>query len=338
MKKALLGLMTACAAVPAVETMAQGESCENPIVVAKGTFTSIKKDVPTWYQVEYAWPCTMEVNEVGAMGVNTDITSVAAKSKDCNAVANESSALLPNSVRVKGGTNLIRVVASKDIPYLNFTMSMAAGPTASCGNRPERTNALTLDKEEQYQNDVYENYWRFIATEDGSYVVTNKAAEGTIFKVGVLDEDDSGKFICNFEDESKVLTIDASNEGKIQVDMKAGEQVIICSDTYAKLASGRPSIGVVKGTLGIQHAEAGSSKEIAVSANPSNGNFQVSSYLLKEGASVNVYDMSGKKVYGSTLQPTDGTCTVQMNGVPSGTYLLLVIGQSKSASTKIIIE
>lgn len=311
-----------------------GATCMNPIVAQLGVFANIKKDVPTWYQINITWPCSVAVEKVFTDQTETAVASVLAKHMDCNAVANEGSLLMPNVVKMKAGMNLVKVTATGDTQIM-FNMQLAA----SCGNNPQRTNLLTAGTETNYGNDVFENYWRFVAPEAATYTLTNKAPEGTILKVGNLEEDDNGKFFCDFETNPRSVTVGSDNVGKLDVTLEKDEQIIICSDLFAKLATGVPSIKIEKSTgSGIASPLTNEPKDLTVSANPSNGNFVVKSYLLAEGATVGIYDMAGKKIYSSTSLPTNEEHTVQLNGVQSGTYLLLVIGKSKSASTKITIE
>lgn len=319
----------------AMSTAPDGATCMNPITVPSGQYGDIKKNVPTWYQINISWPCFVNVQKYILDTTDTEVTSVLAKNLDCNAVANESNILMPAMVKMKTGINLVKVTASGDTKVM-FMQQVAA----SCGNKPERTSLLTAGVETTYGNDVFENYWRFIASETGTYTITDKAPEGTILKVGSLDEDDNGQFACNFDSDPKSITVGSDNVGKLDVTLKEGDQIVICSDLYAKLASGAPSIKIEKSTggSGISSAVTNESKDLTVSSNPSNGNFIVKSYLLTEGATVNVYDMAGKKIYSSTSLPTAEEHSVQLEGVQSGTYLLLVIGKSRSASTKITIE
>lgn len=311
-----------------------GATCMNPIVADLGMFYPIEKETPTWYKVTIPWPCFVSVTKTMTDNTETAVTAVLAKNLDCNAVANESSAIMPGMVKVKAGINLVRVTTSGKTQIV-FQPQVAA----SCGNSPQRTTELKAGAEVSFSNDVFDNYWRFIAPEAATYTLTNKAPEGTILKVGKLEEDDNGKFFCDFETNPRSVTVGSDNVGKLDVTLEKDEQIIICSDLYAKLATGVPSIKVEKSTgSGIVTSATDAPKDLTVSANPSNGNFVVKSYLLAEGATVGIYDMAGKKIYSSTSLPTNEEHTVQLNGVQSGTYLLLVIGKSKSASTKITIE
>lgn len=327
-------MVTMTASALPISKTPDGATCMNPIVAGLGMFYPIKKETPTWYQINIAWPCTVAVNKTSGDNTETEVTSVLAKHMDCNAVANEGTLLMPNMVKMKAGINLVKVTTTGDT-QIGFNMQV----TASCGNSPQRTSLLTAGTETIFGNDVYENYWRFIAPEAATYTLTNKAPEGTILKVGSLEEDDNGKFSCDFETNPRSITVGSDNVGKLDVTLEKDEQIIICSDLYAKLATGVPSIKVEKSTgSGIVTSATNAPKDLTVSANPSNGNFVVKSYLLAEGATVGIYDMAGKKIYSSTSLPTNEEHTVQLNGVQSGTYLLLVIGKSKSASTKITIE
>ena len=66
--------------------------------------------------------------------------------------------------------------------------------------------------------------------------------------------------------------------------------------------------------------------------------YRVSSYLLGEGAGIYVYDMSGRAINSIKAQPASDAAIVNLSGVPAGTYMFLVVGRSKSASTKVIVE
>ena len=57
-----------------------------------------------------------------------------------------------------------------------------------------------------------------------------------------------------------------------------------------------------------------------------------------EGAGIYVYDMSGRAINSVKARPASDAAIVNLSGVPAGTYMFLVVGRSKSASTKVIVE
>ena len=309
-----------------------GNYCVKPINASVGMYSSIKANRPTWFKVNIVYPGMYSVGPgFSAPAEGAAVTSVKVKSGDCGAVENSSNLLMPNQVYAKAGENFFCVTCSGDMEIL-FQM---ASPVASCPNRPERMTALSAGVEVTYPNAVYENYWRFIAPETATYQILDKAPQGTILQVGTLDENDDAKFFCNFEN-GLMAEVDESGEGKLLVDIQAGQTYVIASETFNMLAEGVPSVKISKDETGVRSVS-GSSRDIKVSKVAEN-EYRVSSYLLAEGAGVYVYDMAGRAVSSLNVRPEGDAVTVKLAGVPAGTYMFLIVGRSKSASTKVLVD
>ena len=314
-----------------VAAAAEGDDCSNPIAVNQGMYTPIKANHPTWFKINLVYPGLYSVRQFTATGSSATVTSVKVKSGDCNAVENESNLLMPDQVYAKSGENLFCVTCSGDTQIM-FQMS---SPVASCQNHPERMTVLSENTGVTYPNAVYENYWRFIAPETATYLVTNKAPQGTILQVGTLEEDDNAKFACNFED-AQMAEVGENGEGKVYVEMKEGQTYVISSETFAKMSTGMPSVQISKDATGVRSvSETYSDMKVSKVAERE---YRVSSYLLGEGAGIYVYDMSGRAINSIKAQPASDAAIVNLSGVPAGTYMFLVVGRSKSASTKVIVE
>lgn len=318
----------------------EGYYCIKPIDWTMGIASPIKANRPTWFKMTVVYPGMYQVVVSAAPGA-TDvptITSLSAKSGDCGAVANVSSALTPDVVYCKSGDNYFCVTCSGEAQVYS-TMYMMAGPISSCQNRPQRANAIEVNKDYTYPNAVYENYWRFIAPESKTYYFSTKAPEGTILQVGKLDETLEGdvlKYSCNFEN-AQMGEVGESGEVEVAMKVEAGETYMVFSETFDFMKEGLPSVKVSETGNGISSTEAKASSAIKV-GKAAQGEYVVSSYLLKEGAGVYVYDMAGNQLENVNVVPTEGSVNVKLGNVPTGVYMFLVVGQSRSASAKVVVD
>lgn len=316
-----------------------GATCMNPIPAMLGMFYNQEANSTLWYKITFPWSNPINVSDPGFPTPSGAVIRAIIKHLDCNAVANEDTEMMPGYLHAKSGENLVRVTT--DIAT-QISIGMVSPPSFTCGNKPERISPLVLDTATPFANAVFDNYWTFIPEETGTYTISNKAPEGTILKVGILAEtleNDKLVFSCDFDSKPISTTIEDGNE-TLNVELEAGKTYIICSDLYSKFATAgeRPSIQIAKSSGSSISSATKESKDLIITPNPSDGKFAVKSYLLKEGANVNVYDMAGNAIYRATVAPTDSEFPVQLNNVQTGTYLVLVIGKSKSASAKITIE
>jgi hypothetical protein len=79
-------------------------------------------------------------------------------------------------------------------------------------------------------------------------------------------------------------------------------------------------------------------QKVEVYPNPSNGSFTVDYQLTNNGkGSIEVYSITGSKVYSSQLQQQSGTETLDLSNQPKGIYLLKVTSADKAASLKKIV-
>lgn len=210
-----------------------------------------------------------------------------------------------------------------------FGMDGRASVCAHGVNNVKRLRTMSLDTEIQYTNAAFETAFSFTPTETGIYTFVNNAPEGTTTKISELDEAlDGSNVVYSCKEIGDNYFTDKSS---IAVELTAGEEYIITSETFALLDEGMPSLKVVKGDVtAINNVKADNKNDITVK-NLGNGNYQVDSYLFKEGATVGVYNMAGVKLYEKTLQPQSEGITVNLNGKKADCYLFLVIGKSQSA-------
>lgn len=315
----------------------QGTECVDPIVVDNiGLFQDIEaeadKEVTRWYQLNIVWTAPLNITKWGGDG---QVVKVVTRHIDCNGTENISNELLPNMTYAKAGINLIGVTVKGSIMF-----GFQLGLVANCGNRIERAEALELGKKTTLTNAAYTEDKRFVATEAGKYSVVLEGASGTELSVGnvteYLDENDQVKYRCDFETRDIKATIGENGIVAVNVECEAGETLAIRSDSYKKMEGGLPSVTVQKGTTDIKQTTG--NREIAVSENPNDGNFSVTSYLFDKGVEVAVYDMNAKKVYSTTVNGSEAECRINMAGVPAGTYMVVVFGKGRSASTRIIVK
>ncbi len=307
-----------------------GSDCEHPIIVSNANlFQNIAEAGSYWYQLTMDYAQQRTIQATGYDDNDGQVTSVESKSLDCNAVSNVSNFLFPGLTYLKQGINLVKVTVDGPC-QIQFQGQMAF----ACNFRPQnifRINKLDENTETTYVNAVYETNFSFTPTETGTYTFTNKAPEGSTLKVSQLDEISSGSFSCKELGDKYTTTIGSNNLSNLAVTLEANEEYIITSETFALLDEGMPSLKVVKGDVtAINNIKADNKNDITVK-NLGNGNYQVDSYLFKEGATVGVYNMAGIKLYEKTLQPQSEGITVNLNGKKADCYLFLVIGKSQSA-------
>ncbi len=80
---------------------------------------------------------------------------------------------MPDQVYAKSGENLFCVTCSGILRLCSDVFPCSQLPEPS-----ERMTVLSENTGVTYPNAVYENYWRFIAPETATYLVTNKAPQG----------------------------------------------------------------------------------------------------------------------------------------------------------------
>lgn len=276
------------------------------------------------------------------------VTAVEAKSLDCNAVSNVSNALFPGVTYCKKGINLIKVTVDGPCMIAFNGQNPTTGAwlgldvrAVSCTHavtNVKRLRSMVLDTEVPYTNAVFETAFSFTPTESGVYTFVNKAPEGSTLKVTELDEVEEGKFECKEIGDNYFTTIGSNKEGAIAVNLTAGTEYIITSETFALMDEGMPSLKVEKGnTTAIHNVKADNNNDITVKSLGGNS-YQVDSYLLKEGATVGVYNMAGVKLYEKTVQPQSEGVTVNLNGKKADCYLFLVAGKSCSACKNIAVK
>lgn len=353
MRKTLLSIAAmACMMVSANQAMAQnggvnpGESCENPIVVTNlSSWNEFTEAGSKWFQVTAPWAAQETVGVVDGDG---NITGVEAKSLDCNAVSNVSNILFPTTTYFKQGINLVKVTVDGPCSVAFAGMNMTTGSTFGMDGRAvscthgaanvKRLRAMTIGTETEYTNAVFETAFSFTPTESGVYTFVNNAPEGSTLKVTELDEVEEGKFECKEIGDNYFTTIGSNKEGAIAVNLTAGTEYIITSETFALMDEGMPSLKVEKGnTTAIHNVKADNNNDITLKSLGGNS-YLVDSYLLKEGATVGVYNMAGVKLYEKTVQPQSEGVTVNLNGKKADCYLFLVAGKSCSACKNIAVK
>lgn len=351
MRKTLLSIATvACMLMSASQVAAQnggtnvGESCETPIQVESlSQWNEFTEAGSKWFAVNFPWAAQVKV---GVVDGDANITAVEAKSLDCNAVSNVSSVLFPNYTYVKKGINLVKVTVDGPCNVAFAGMNMNTGDmfgmqlTASCDAKPQnvyRLRKMELGVESSYVNAAFETAFSFTPAESGVYTFVNKAPEGSTIKVTELEETADG-YSCKEIGDNYFATVGSNQEGAIAVNLTAGTEYIVTSETFALLDEGMPSLKVVAGdATAIHHVKADANGDITVK-NLGGGNFQVDSYLFKEGATVGVYNMAGVKLYEKTLKPQSEGTVVSLGSKKADCYLFLVAGKSSSACKNVAVK
>lgn len=311
----------------------EGLYCVKPVEVeGLARAVDIKANRPTWFKLNSPLAGQYYVSSSSS---DFTATSVKVKHGDCGAVENVSTELMPNYVWAKGGEKLFCVTFPEDASI----MFMMQGPTpANCQSHPQYAAAMKLATDYTYVNEVYLTSWKFIPEKTGAYMVSGKGAPGTLIQVSEMIElepvNGYAQFGCG-----EVLKMDEIGDdgaGQVAVTLEEGKTYILTCETFDKLAAGMPSVRIDEDVTGIRRV-AGASRDIKV-AKVGDNEYCVSSYLLAGGAGVYVYDMAGRAVSNVKVQPSEGDAVVKLAGVPSGTYMFLIIGRDKSASTKVVVE
>ena len=315
-----------------------GMYCFKPIELTTETWSQFQtpaKNSTTWYSIPVAYPApvvvTARTEAMPFMHNDGIVTKVVTKLLDCEGGTNESNELTPNRAYAKGGQNLVAVTIS-DADFSNIGFSLDAMSAAGCNNHVDHATLMTLDTEMTYPDAFYTVDYRFVVPEDGNYRFINHGAEGTILRVGKIVEN-----VCDFDTTPLSAVVDEGNVAEVAAAFKAGDLVVVESDAYDKLNDGQPYLKVVKGgeSVGIIRTQK-ASREITVTENL-NGSFSVSSYLLKEGVEVAVYDMGARKVYSQKAKAHAEDVQLNLNVRP-GQYLVVVYGSNRSATARITVR
>ena len=318
----------------------EGGYCFKPIVLdGLGAFQNVKAGT-TWFQHDMPYPAPVTVNVMSSESGNVMnvVTAVETRHLDCKGGENHSTELLPNRTYAKGGINLMAVTVSE--PCL-ISFALDAINATGCSNKPAYMKSVELGVETTYDNAYYTLDRRFIVPETGTYTFKNYGAEGTVLSVGLMNEvDNDGRvdYTCDFDSHPLMAIVGDNNVATVSATFNEGDMVVVRSDAYGKLEGALPYLKVEKGTTGITSASVVENREVVLSENPTDGNFVVKSFLLADGAEVNVYDMNAKKVYGTKAGAGSTEKQIQLEGVPAGTYLLVVMGRNRSASIKLIVK
>ncbi len=178
-----------------------------------------------------------------------------------------------------------------------------------------RGQKLELDVETTYAN----AYWTvdkvFEVPEDGEYTFINHAAKGTELNIGKAvrgDEDTSSfgnKLSCDFSEGEPAIVGD--EDATITKTLSKGDLIAVQSEVYTPLAEGAPYLKVAKGSTGGINTAAGT-KAVA-------------------------YDMTARKVAEVAIAAGSESQVITLD-VPSGIYLIVVYGNNRSASAKVVVE
>lgn len=340
-----------------------GMYCVNPIKIepdpTTGAYTAVKQRLgrTLWYQRNIAMNGNLNFTKDGVNPCE-GLTKVELKRGDCKAVSSigEATEITPGLVVApspfaKAGTNLMAITfaASTDpeVTEGQFVISQNAIAFIDCNNRPERMPAIELDKETGVQNGYYVKDYQFTPATAGTYSFVCKAAEGTVFNVGTIEdtgekrnpgtEYESPIYECRYEINDPVI-VNSSNEAAITLTLEAGKKYVMHYDSDYALEGATPSMKAVEGTYSsINSIEMNKKTDVMVSENPTDGNFTVSSYLLPDCGEIALYDMGANKVF-STKSQGGKEQNIQLTNVKSGVYLLVVYGRGRSACTKLIVK
>lgn len=343
--------------------MPAGMYCVNPIKIepdpTTGAYTAVKQRLgrTLWYQRNIAMNGNLNFTKDGVNPCE-GLTKVELKRGDCKAVSSigEATEITPGVVVApspfaKAGTNIMAITfaASTDpeVTEGQFVISQNAIAFIDCNNRPERMPAIELDKETGVQNGYYVKDYQFTPATAGTYSFVCKAAEGTVFNVGTIEdtgekrnpgtEYESPIYECRYEINDPVI-VNSSNEAAITLTLEAGKKYVMHYDSDYALEGATPSMKAVEGTYSsINSIEMNKKTDVMVSENPTDGNFTVSSYLLPDCGEIALYDMGANKVF-STKSQGGKEQNIQLTNVKSGVYLLVVYGRGRSACTKLIVK
>lgn len=345
-------------ALPLTEEQ-RGMYCVWPIVWPDngfGGYAAIKQPLGTtrWYQKDFAYNGAINFTKNGMNPLDIKMTKVEVKRGDCKAVSNIAegqdlgTTFIAPSPYAKAGTNLIAVeLAESDDPDVTeglFFISQM--PATDCNNRPEKMSLTKLGTETTITNGYMVKDFAFAPETSGTYSFVCKAAEGTIINVGTIvntgekrnpgTQYESDIYECRYDNDPVI--INGTNEGVITLDLVAGTKYVLHYDSDYKLEGATPSMKTVEGTYSsINSIEMNKKTDVMVSENPTDGNFTVSSYLLPDCGEIALYDMGANKVF-STKSQGGKEQNIQLTGVKSGVYLLVVYGRGRSACTKLIVK
>lgn len=345
-------------AMPLPESAA-GRVCVKPIVWPDngfGGYAAIKQPLGTtrWYQRNVAYNGNLTFTRDGWNPLDIKITKVEVKREDCREVSNISegqdlgTTYIAPTPYAKAGTDLIAVtIAASDDPDITegqFCISQM--PATDCNNRPENMSLTELGTETTITNGYMVKDFAFVPETSGTYSFVCKAAEGTIINVGTIvntgekrnpgTQYESDIYECRYDNDPVI--INSTNEGVITLDLVAGTKYVLHYDSDYKLEGATPSMKTVEGTYSsINSIEMNKKTDVMVSENPTDGNFTVSSYLLPDCGEIALYDMGANKVF-STKSQGGKEQNIQLTGVKSGAYLLVVYGRGRSACTKLIVK
>lgn len=339
-----------------------GIYCVKPIILPspedEDYGAAVKQPLGTtkWYQKEFIFNGNVNVTRDGMNVVSDLLTKIELKNGDCNAVSNVSEQqnlggyVMAPAPFAKAGTNLIAVTfaPATDTEETEGQFHLAiSSPNTDCVNRPEYiSKTLVSGTESQVTNGYRVADFTFTPTESGIYTFTCHAAEGTVFNVGTVEktgeqrnpgtEYASDIYECRYE--NAPVIIGSSNDASMALDLTAGTKYVLHYDADYTLEDGTPFVKVEKGgVLGIGSVS-DKKTDVQVSENPTDGDFTVSSYLLKYGAEIALYDMAAKRVFSVKAQGGSSEQDVLLTGVKPGMYLLVVYGANRSACTKLIVK
>ena len=309
-----------------------GFYCVKPIVLeGLGQSQTIDKAKTLWYQIEskYNAPLVVKSSDIGFPPA-TNVTKVVTKHLTCDGGTNESNELLPYQTYLKAGINLVQVTTNGEG---NIMFQLDAMSATGCGNGASHAVKMELDTESTLPNAYYTVSRRYTIPETGYYTFTMHAAEGSELKVALLDGNN-----CDFDTKPVSAEAGSETDAVVAAEYNAGDEVILQADMSGALEGSLPFVKVSKGNSTTVTAVSANSTKVKVSENPTNGQFTITSYLLKNGADVCIYDMGAKRVWNRTAPAGSDTYNVDATNLPAGSYLLVVYGPDRSATAKLIIK
>lgn len=307
-----------------------------PLVIENlGTAQTITEGT-VWYQIDVPYPTQISIKDpMIPMGtLTTGIDKIEAIHIECPGGTNIGNLIV--GPYVKAGKNVVGLTAST--PDVKFMFSYNSTGTLNCSNNLLRGKSLTLDEKNTYPDAYYTVDRYFTVPEDGTYTFTNHGAKGTLLNVGMVNITDAEKY--KYEcvwDGMKTATVGNSDAVVTVENLKAGETVLVQSDSFGVIGEGMsnlPYLKVTKGQSGVSEIAA---NENALKVNVSNGKLQVESVLLASGAEVAVYDMLANKV--ASVNTAEGAASLEMAlDVNPGVYVVVVYGKGNSESVKIAVK
>lgn len=307
-----------------------------PLVIENlGTAQTITEGT-VWYQIDVPYPTQISIKDpMIPMGtLTTGIDKIEAIHIECPGGTNTGNLIV--GPYVKAGKNVVGLTAST--PDVKFMFSYNSTGTLNCSNNLLRGKSLTLDEKNTYPDAYYTVDRYFTVPEDGTYTFTNHGAKGTLLNVGMVNITDAEKY--KYEcvwDGMKTATVGNSDAVVTVENLKAGETVLVQSDSFGVIGEGMsnlPYLKVTKGQSGVSEIAA---NENALKVNVSNGKLQVESVLLASGAEVAVYDMLANKV--ASVNAAEGAASLEMAlDVNPGVYVVVVYGKGNSESVKIAVK